>query len=63
MTDPRSNFLVCWPMGGERACIQNAIIVLDDIGEPFDPAAPWGWAGPGTGQTRTGTRYRSGSRP
>lgn len=44
MTDPRnSNFLACWPMyrEGEDVHIQNAIILLGETGEAFDPAVPW----------------------
>jgi CdiI N-terminal domain len=49
MTDPtNSNFLGCWPMyrQGEVVYIQNAIIFLDEIEGPFDPAAPWRYVGP-----------------
>lgn len=49
MTDPsNSNFLTCWPLyrEAEDVYIQNAIIFLDEIAEPFDPAAPWRSVGP-----------------
>jgi hypothetical protein len=48
MTDPRdSNFLACRPMyrEGEDIYIQEAIIFLDEIKEPFDPATPWRYVG------------------
>jgi hypothetical protein len=49
MTDPGdSNFLGCWPMyrEGEDVYVQNAIIILDEIEQDFDPAAPWSCVGP-----------------
>jgi CdiI N-terminal domain len=48
MTDPaNSNFLLCWPVyrEDEDVYIQNAIIFLDEIEGPFDPAAPWDCVG------------------
>ena len=59
MTDPRiSNFVVSWPMyrEGEDVYIQNAIIFLDEVGEAFDPAAPWECAGPRCGRDEDGSR-------
>lgn len=59
MTDPRnSNFLACWPMyrEGEDVYIQNAIIFLDEIGEAFDPAAPWAYVQPRHGIDEDGNK-------
>ena len=59
MTDPRnSNFLVCWPMyrDGKDVYIQNAIIFLDEIEGPFDPAVPWSYVGPRHGIDEDGNK-------
>jgi hypothetical protein len=59
MTDPRSgNFLVCWPVyrEGEDVYVQHAIIFLDEVGAGFDPAAPWGCAGPRRGMDEEGNK-------
>jgi hypothetical protein len=59
MTDPvSSNFLVCWPMyrEGEDVCVQNAIVLLDEIEGRFDPQVPWGSVGPRRGVDDDGNR-------
>jgi CdiI N-terminal domain len=59
MTDPRnSNFLVCWPMyrAGEDVFVQNALIFLDEAGEDFDPASPWGLVEPRQGTDEDGNK-------
>ena len=52
MTDPvSSNFLICWPMyrEDEDAYVQNAIVLLGEIGGRFGPWVPWGSVEPRRG--------------
>jgi len=51
MSDPKvTNFVRVWPLYriGEVVYVQNRILFLDQIGDQFDPAAPWGGLGPRT---------------
>lgn len=44
ITDPvTSSFISCWPLyrDGELVYVQNSIIFLDELDEPFDPQQPW----------------------
>ncbi|MFJ8932088.1 hypothetical protein ACIRLA_36515 [Streptomyces sp. NPDC102364] len=44
ITDPESsNFISCWPVyrEGDLVYVQNSLIFLDELTEPFDPQAPW----------------------
>lgn len=44
ITDPAvTNFLPCWPMyrDGNDVYVQNSIIFLDQLDEPFDVWEPW----------------------
>jgi hypothetical protein len=44
ITEPEaSNFIFCWPLyrAGETVFVQNSIIFLEELTEPFDAAAPW----------------------
>jgi hypothetical protein len=44
ITDPDvSNFIFCWPLyrQGEDVFVQNSVIFLDSLAEPFDQARPW----------------------
>ncbi|MFY1678346.1 hypothetical protein [Streptomyces sp. WMMC905] len=49
ITDPvASNFISCWPIyrDGDAIQVQNSLIILDDLDEPFDPQEPWRHVGP-----------------
>ncbi|WP_424229836.1 hypothetical protein [Actinophytocola sp.] len=44
ITDPAvSNFISCWPMyrDGDVIHVQNSLIFLNELDEPFDSQAPW----------------------
>lgn len=44
ITDPSaSNFVFCWPLyrNGDDVFVQNAVVFLEGLTEPFDPARPW----------------------
>jgi hypothetical protein len=44
ITDPAtSNFIFCWPLyrDGDDVYVHNAIIFLEELTVPFDPARPW----------------------
>ncbi|MET7671838.1 hypothetical protein [Micromonospora luteifusca] len=44
ITDPStSNFVFCWPLyrNGDDVFVQNAVVILEDLTESFDPARPW----------------------
>jgi hypothetical protein len=44
ITDPASsNFVFCWPLyrAGDDVFVQNALVFLDELTVPFDPARPW----------------------
>ncbi|WP_254715005.1 hypothetical protein [Actinomadura sp. NAK00032] len=49
MTDPAvSNFISCWPMyrDGDAIYVQNSLIILGELNEPFDPQEPWRYVEP-----------------
>ncbi|WSB84159.1 hypothetical protein OHA60_10490 [Streptomyces cellulosae] len=49
ITDPEaSNFISCWPMyrDGDVVHVQNSLIFLDELDEPFDPQEPWRYVEP-----------------
>lgn len=49
ITDPAaSNFISCWPMyrDGDVIHVQNSLIFLDELNEPFDPQEPWRYVEP-----------------
>ncbi|WP_282704300.1 hypothetical protein [Streptomyces sp. CC219B] len=49
ITDPAaSNFISCWPMyrDGDMIHVQNSLIFLDELDEPFDPQEPWRYVEP-----------------
>ncbi|KND39281.1 hypothetical protein IQ63_04645 [Streptomyces acidiscabies] len=49
ITDPAvSNFISCWPMyrDGDVIYVQNSLIFLDELHEPFDPQEPWRYVEP-----------------
>jgi CdiI N-terminal domain len=49
ITDPQtSNYFSCWPLyrSGEDVFVQNAISFFAELGDRFDPRAPWTSVGP-----------------
>lgn len=44
ITDPSvSNFIFCWPLyrKSDTVFVQNAVLFLDELPEPFDASHPW----------------------
>ncbi|GAA1807029.1 hypothetical protein GCM10009735_45100 [Actinomadura chokoriensis] len=59
MTDPAvSNFISCWPMyrDGDAIYVQNSLIILDGLNEPFDPQKPWRYVEPHSEVDEDGNR-------
>lgn len=49
ITDPPLiNFIFCWPLyrEGEVIYVQNSLVILDELDEPFDLQEPWRWTRP-----------------
>ncbi|WP_211256507.1 hypothetical protein [Actinoalloteichus caeruleus] len=59
ITDPEnSNFVSCWPMYryGDVVYVQNSLIFLDQLSEPFNPEHPWNHIQPHQEVSDDGTR-------
>lgn len=59
ITDPAtSNFISCWPLyrDGDAVYVQNSIIFLDELDEPFDPREPWRFVEPRSSVDEDGNR-------
>lgn len=59
ITDPEcSNFISCWPMyrDGDAVYLQNSIIFLAELDEPFDPQEPWRYVQPRSSVDEDGNR-------
>jgi hypothetical protein len=59
ITDPAvSNFVWCWPLyrEGDVVYVQNSIVFLDGLDEPFDPQEPWRYVQPHSSVDEDGNR-------